>query len=159
MKNLIPIAYLIVAFILASPASAQFDKPIIEFEEDMYDFGEIEESGGPVNHNFNYVNSGYVPLIINNVKTSCGCTTPEWTKEPVMPGLMGTIAVLYNPRSRPGPFDKSITIKSNAEQSTVVLRIKGTVNTGRTGELIDSKMSHINTKYRAKIGDMRLKNR
>ncbi len=158
MKNLRLIFYLIIAFCFAIHSSAQFENPVIEFEEEIYDFGEIDESGGPVIHNFNFINSGFVPLIINDVKTSCGCTTPEWTKEPIMPGQMGSIKVLYNPRSRPGPFNKSVTIKSNAEKSSVILRIKGTVITTKKDDLTDNRINYIKTKYRARIGDLRLKN-
>ena len=158
MRNSGLLICLIAGLCFAIQGNAQFESPNIEFEEKIFDFGEVIESGGPVAHNFKFVNTGFVPLIINNVRTSCGCTTPEWTKEPVMPGQMGSIKVLFNPRSRPGPFDKTVTIKSNAEKSSVILRIKGNVITPKSGDLSDNRFNYIRTKYRAKIGDLRLKN-
>ena len=68
-----------------------------------------------------------MPLIINDVKASCGCTTPEWTREPVLPGKTGTIKVSFNPKSRPGSFNKTIQVNSNADVPSVTLAIQGVV--------------------------------
>ncbi len=99
----------------------------ISFEEREYNFGEIDEAGGSVSHRFVVRNTGKAPLIIQNVKPSCGCTTPGWTKEPIMPGKEGYIDAKYNPLNRPGAFNKSLTITSNASKPTEVIFIKGTV--------------------------------
>ena len=68
-----------------------------------------------------------MPLVLSNVRASCGCTTPKWTREPVAPNASGEIEVSYDPKNRPGSFNKTVTVSSNAENSTVVLNIKGTV--------------------------------
>lgn len=96
----------------------------IEFETSTYDFGQIEE-GTVAEHEFVFINHGDQPLIISSVKASCGCTTPGWTKEPVMPGKEGYIKASYNSKNRPGGFHKSITITSNASPPTKVVYIKG----------------------------------
>lgn len=100
--------------------------PIITFAEENFDFSEVEE-GPQVSHDFKFTNTGKEPLVLSNVKASCGCTTPEWTKDPVLPGESGIIKVTYNTKGRPGPFNKSITITSNAYQPTSRVFIKGSV--------------------------------
>lgn len=95
---------------------------------ETHDFGELAE--GPVaEHIFEFTNSGKEPLIIQNASASCGCTTPEWPKEPILPGKKGKITVRYNTQGRPGPFTKSVFISSNASQNNdrYELFIKGTV--------------------------------
>lgn len=106
---------------------AQDNGANISFTEEKHDFGEIEE-GPQVTHEFVFTNSGTEALILSGVKASCGCTTPSWTKDPVMPGDEGKILVTYNTAKRPGNFNKSITITSNAVDSpSKVIYIKGTV--------------------------------
>ena len=99
----------------------------ISFTEEKFSFGEIEE-GPKVSHEFKFVNTGNEPLILSNVKASCGCTTPSWPKEPILPGEEGTILVTYNTAKRVGSFNKSITITSNAITTTKVIYITGKVN-------------------------------
>jgi hypothetical protein len=97
----------------------------IAFEATVYDFGEIPyESDGKCT--FSFKNTSDEPLVINTVRTSCGCTSPEWPEEPVEPGESGTIGVTYN-TSISGSFNKSITVYCNASNSPVKLFIKGTV--------------------------------
>ena len=96
-----------------------------QFAEETYDFGKIPK-GTPVNHEFNFTNTGKEPIVISNVQASCGCTTPKWPKEPILPGKTSVINVQYN-AANPGGFNKSITITSNAKSPTKVLYIKGTV--------------------------------
>jgi hypothetical protein len=100
--------------------------PIIEFDQMEYDFGTIEE-GENVSGVFKVTNSGKVDLIILDVKPSCGCTTPEWTKEAIAPGETGEIKFEFNSSGRVGAQHKSITVKSNAEKNTQVVRLKGNV--------------------------------
>ncbi|MGN6569226.1 MAG: DUF1573 domain-containing protein [Flavipsychrobacter sp.] len=95
---------------------------------DTYDFGTVKE--GPLaEHIFEFKNTGKEPLIIQNASASCGCTTPEWPKEPVLPGKTSKITVRYNTQGRVGPFTKDIYIQSNAssEGDRIQLHIKGTV--------------------------------
>lgn len=97
-----------------------------KFEKEVHDFGTIKE-GVQAEYTFKFTNIGKEPLVISNVQASCGCTTPKWTKEPVKPGDVGSITVVYNSKGRPGMFNKSVTITSNAKTSSKVLFIKGTV--------------------------------
>ena len=99
---------------------------IMEFDQTVYDFGTITE-GEKLSGTFKVTNAGKVDLIITNVKPSCGCTTPEWTKEAIAPGATGEIRFEFNSAGRVGKQNKSITVKSNTEKVTEVIRIKGTV--------------------------------
>ncbi len=100
--------------------------PKVVFKEESFDFGEIPE-GPQATHEFKFTNPGKEPLILSNVRASCGCTTPSWPKEPILPGKDGTIVVTYNTQGRPGPFTKSITITSNSDTPNRVITIKGEV--------------------------------
>ncbi|GJM60236.1 MULTISPECIES: DUF1573 domain-containing protein [Persicobacter] len=99
----------------------------ITFVEQTHDFGEIKEADGPVTYEFKFKNEGQIPLQISNVRASCGCTTPAWSKEPILPGKEGFIKASYNPKGRPGSFHKSLTITSNADPNVQYLYIKGKV--------------------------------
>ena len=99
----------------------------IKFEQMDHNFGKIKELGGPADYEFKFTNTGKVPLIIAMVNTSCGCTTPEYSKEPVLPGKTGFIKVSFNPEFRPGVFTKSITVNANIPRSIAVLTISGEV--------------------------------
>jgi hypothetical protein len=137
-------------FLLAvSLATAQ--SPVLSFETTDHDFGTVREEGGPISHEFVFTNNGKAPVVISNVKASCGCTTPSWTKEPVAPGQKGTIVAQYNPKNRPGAFRKSITVTSNADPSTTVLYIKGNVNPKPKTPQGDfpTAMGNIRVKYRS----------
>lgn len=100
--------------------------PIIEFDTTEYDFGTITE-GEKVSGVFNITNTGKADLVITSVKPSCGCTTPDWTKESIAPGAKGEIKFEFNSANRVGKQNKSITVKSNAEKVTQVIRLKGMV--------------------------------
>ncbi len=102
------------------------NSPVFSFEKETHDFGEVVE-GGKISHEFTFTNDGNEPLIIKSVKASCGCTTPNWPEEPIMPGEEATITATYNTKKRIGPFNKSITITSNAYTPTKRLFIKGKV--------------------------------
>ncbi len=99
----------------------------IEFETLEHDFGKFKEEAGVQSINFDFVNTGNSPLILSNVQASCGCTTPEWTQQPIAPGQSGFIKVSYNPANRPGTFNKTVTVTSNSEVPRTILRIKGNV--------------------------------
>lgn len=107
-------------------AKINLGSPIIEFDQKVYDFGTIKE-GEIIDGVFKVKNSGKTDLIITEVNPSCGCTTPDWTKDPIKPGDSGEIKFSFNSNGRLGVNNKSITIKSNAEKVTEVIRIKGTV--------------------------------
>lgn len=124
MKRLISSAF---ALLFVALMAAQMQAPQINFETKEYDFGEIKEVDGPVTFVFKFNNIGNEPLILSNVKPSCGCTTPKWSKEPILPNGSGEIAVTYNPRNRPGSFRKSITVTNNTATPSIYLIIKGKV--------------------------------
>ncbi|MBQ6236760.1 MAG: DUF1573 domain-containing protein [Bacteroidales bacterium] len=110
----------------AKPQEQPADGPKITFTEQEHNYGTIKK-GGDGNCEFTFTNDGNEPLILSNVKASCGCTTPSWTKEPVMPGQTGTIKVRYN-TNNVGGFTKTITVTSNAINSPrITLKIKGKV--------------------------------
>ncbi len=102
------------------------NSPKLNFKEETYSFSEVPE-GPQVTHEFKFQNTGKEPLVLSNVKASCGCTTPSWPKEPILPGKEAAILVTYNTQGRPGPFTKSITITSNADTPNKVIYIKGEV--------------------------------
>lgn len=106
------------------------DKPAtpqdsIVFESTTHDYGTVvQASEGSCQ--FVFKNKGKAPIVLNEVKASCGCTVPEWTRTPVAPGEKGTIKVTYN-TNNVGAFTKSITVNSNAVNNPVILIIKGNV--------------------------------
>jgi hypothetical protein len=110
-----------------SVVHAQNDK--ISFSETTHDFGTIIETGGNVSCNFVVTNNSDAPLIITNVSASCGCTTPQWTREPIEPGKTGSVTATYSPVGRVAPFTKTITVSTNLS-SPITLRIKGEVVKG-----------------------------
>ncbi|MDP4207951.1 MAG: DUF1573 domain-containing protein [Bacteroidota bacterium] len=141
---------LIIAFISAFNGFSQQRKPAISFKQEKFDFGQIKESNGTVNHVFEFTNTGSSPILITNVVASCGCTTPEWSKQPIVPGAKGFVKAIYNPTGRPGAFDKTITVSSNADRPTVVLRITGTVV---------AKPVVVEPTYSEVMGDIKMKRR
>lgn len=92
-----------------------------------FDFGVIKEANGKVSHVFTIQNTGSSPLVIAKVQPSCGCTDPEYSKEPVAPGKETKIKITFDPAGRPGPFTKTIAIYSNGRDGAFILRIKGKV--------------------------------
>lgn len=123
-------------------------QPVITFEKTEHDFGKINEADGRVSVVFSFKNEGMSPLVLSNVRASCGCTTPTWTKEPVEPGQTGTITVTYNPNGRPGRFQKTVTITSNATEATKRVYIKG--------EVIPKSVKPEN-KYKIAVGALSMK--
>lgn len=110
------------SFARTSQTSAQDS---LVFEKTTHDYGTISQ-GDDGNCEFKFTNNGDVPLILSNVKASCGCTVPEWPKEPIAPGKTSSIKVKYN-TNNVGAFTKTISVNSNAPNSMVVLIIKGIV--------------------------------
>lgn len=95
---------------------------IITFSKEEHDFGTIKE-GEKVFWNFRFTNTGNIPLIINRVKTDCGCTAPDYPKTPIAPGEEGAIKVTFDSKGRSGKQIKRITVLSNSERPTNVLSI------------------------------------
>lgn len=117
----------ILLFVVAVNAKAQSADTtrVITFASTVHDYGTITQ-GSDGSCEFKFTNEGKTPLNLNNVRASCGCTVPSWTKEPVAPGKEGVIKVVYN-TANIGNFNKSITVSSNAKNAEVVLQIKGNV--------------------------------
>lgn len=130
MKNFVSILSLV--FILLSVCSFAQDQntnnnQTLEFEKNEHDFGDIKADDGSVTHVFSFKNTGGAPIILQNVKASCGCTTPNWPRKPINSGEKGEITVTFNPKGRKGTFRKSITITANAKNSPVKLYITGLI--------------------------------
>jgi len=134
MKKLFTLCLFAVATLTYSCAQAQEKEntvdinaqgPIIEFANSTHDYGTIEQ-GADGNCEFIFENVGTEPLMLTNVRSSCGCTVPNWPREPIAPGDKSVIKVKYDTR-RIGPISKSITVYSNGSEQPVVLRIKGKV--------------------------------
>lgn len=124
MKQII---FIFMAILLATGMASAQKKAVITAEETSHDFGQIKEADGKVTATFAVKNTGDAPLVITRVIASCGCTTPEWTKEPIAPGASGNIKITYDPKGRPGPFSKTISVYSNGKTGSFILTIRGEV--------------------------------
>jgi len=126
MKHLLLSLSLILAAAAVKAQSPVEKGPKIMFSKEVHDYGNIKYDGDP-NCSFEFTNTGDEPLIISNAKGSCGCTVPDWPKEPIAPGAKATIKVKYDTK-RPGPINKSVTISSNAiNEPEKIIKIKGEV--------------------------------
>jgi hypothetical protein len=109
-----------------------------KFAETDYSYGTIKQ-GESVTHEFTFINSGKEPIVISSAAGSCGCTVPDYPKEPIMSGQKGTIKVTFNSAGKSGYQDKTVTIQSNAKTNPMVLHIKGTVEVPATAPANDKK--------------------
>lgn len=125
MKTFFISAFLL--FVIATSAKAQVADTtlVIQFASVVHDYGTIQQ-GSDGGCDFTFENKGKTPLVLSNVRASCGCTVPTWPREPILPGNTGVIKVMYNTNGI-GNFNKSITVTSNAKNSNVILTIKGNV--------------------------------
>jgi hypothetical protein len=132
--------FLLLAVLIAMPAlkaqdnqGAERKGPVITFDKKLrdeagnyvWDYGTIQQ-GADGSSFFAFKNTGTEPLVLSEVRSSCGCTVPRWPREPIMPGKSDTIKVKYDTK-RLGQINKTITVISNAVNNPVVLRIKGNV--------------------------------
>ena len=99
---------------------------MVEWTEDLFDFGEIKQ-GEKVKHTFTFKNTGENPLKITRVRPSCGCTSPNWTKEEIAPGSEGFIEVIFNSAGKSGVQSKSVTVTGNFKGTNKMLRFKGVI--------------------------------
>jgi hypothetical protein len=116
---------LLFSLIMTGLAFAQ--KPAMEFQKTEHNFGTIKEEIGAVTTQFTFKNTGDAPIIIQRVSSSCGCTTPSYTRQPILPGKEGTISAQYSTVRRPGTFNKTIRVYTNIPDTVYVLTIKGNV--------------------------------
>lgn len=128
---------------------AQQKDPVMNFTKTKIDFGDLKQENGPASRVFEFTNTGGKPVIISNVTSSCGCTTPTWSKQPIPPGKKGFVEAVYDPRNRPGNFSKTITVYSNSANSPVQLNVVGNVV---------EKQNPIAESYPQQIGDLKLDN-
>ncbi len=145
MKN---IYLLCLSFILFLSVVAQEKEAAISWNKTVHDFGNFKEEGGVKTATFTFSNVGNTPLFVTNVRSSCGCTTPDWTKDTIPPGGSGFVKAAYNPRNRPGKFNKSVSVTTNATDPRTVLRIKGDVT---------ARVRGIEDEYPRIFDDIRLK--
>jgi len=98
-----------------------------KFTKTVHDFGKIAEEVGTATCEFEFTNTGDVPVLIQDIRTSCGCTTPSYTKDPILPGKKGIIKVSYSTTGRVGSFEKRVTVFTNEADMVYTLTIKGEV--------------------------------
>ncbi len=127
---------------------AQLAEPLL-FNEKIHDFGEILEDKGHAEYEFVFTNNSGRPVKIISVQASCGCTTPDWSKDAIAPGKNGFIKASFDPHDRPGYFDKSLSVATDLSATPVILQIKGTV--------VD-RLTEKNELLSAANGNLRLKN-
>jgi hypothetical protein len=113
MKKIFSVIFSLLFVCISAFAQDNKPEPKIEFEENSFDFGDIHQ-GDVVQHIYKFTNTGTQPLVISEVVTTCGCTVPKWSKDPVMPGKTGEIVVNFNSANKMGRQNKGITILSNA---------------------------------------------
>ena len=128
--------FLSIAFFMACSGAFAQEVAHINFDVKKHDFGKIyHNQDSVVTFTFYFENTANVPLLIQKVTTSCGCTVPEWTKSPVEKNQKGFVKVMFNAKAINGNFSKSIYVKSNADNDVVILRI--------VGEVLDKKSKSI----------------
>lgn len=138
MKRVTIITTFLIAGLISISLTSQAQSsrgPLISFETLVFDMGNISHSQPRNNEGkceFRFTNTGDEPLIITGVRADCGCTTPNYTQEPVLPGESGKIAVQYD-NSRAGYFSKGITVTTNSNPASVRLTIKGNVVREQSG--------------------------
>lgn len=144
MMKKILLAAVVVAFSL--PAFSQAKPLFLKYD---HDFGVVNEQDGPVNTDYIVKNIGDAPLVLTEVKPSCGCTQPEWTKDTIPPGGEGFVKAIFDPANLPGPFEKVVYVRTNGIPSTITLVFRGTVN---------PKPFRVEQKYPLPHGKLRLDN-
>lgn len=135
--------------LLAFQVAAQEALPVITFEQTTHDFGTIKEEEGQKKYQFVFTNTGAQPLVVTRVNATCGCTTSDYTRQPVMTGDKGFIEVIYNPAGRPGAFNKDVHVQTNGKNPNVTLTIKGTVT---------AKQRTVTDDYPRVFGSLRIQN-
>lgn len=101
-------------------------KTVMSFGEEVWDFGSVND-GEKVEHTYKFKNSGNDPLIISNATGSCGCTVPQWPREPIAPGKSGEIKVVFDSKGKQGKRNQQVTITANTEPATTTIRMTGEV--------------------------------
>lgn len=110
---------------VSNAPAANPNAPVITFEKTTHDYGTLYK-GGDGTCEFKFTNTGVEPLILSNCTSSCGCTVPDWPREPILKGKSAVVKVKYD-TNRLGPINKTVTVTSNANNSPVQLRIVGNI--------------------------------
>lgn len=139
---------LLIFVLIGSMSGLLNAQPKINFRETSHSFGKIKEEGGLATYKFQFKNTGNQPVIITRVQSSCGCTTPDWTRSPVKPGTTGFVSAQYDPRNRPGAFNKHVLVYNTATKEPIKLVV--------TGEVIQKEKTVADI-YRFQMGSLRLK--
>lgn len=116
----------LLSFVMSGFLFAQ-SKPEVKFNKNVHDYGSVKEEVEVALSEFEFTNTGKTPVVIQRVITSCGCTTPSYTREPVLPGKKGKVKVAYNTIHRPGTFRKNVRVYTNVPDTVYTLTIKGNV--------------------------------
>lgn len=132
------IGFLILLGLFSITASAQPKTTKIQFEQTDYDFGEIQE-GTKVTHVYTFTNTGDEPLILSEARGSCGCTVPQWPRDPIFPGETASLTVEFNSKNKSGKRNQKVTITANTNPPQSFLYLLGTVvnENGDAGSIID----------------------
>jgi hypothetical protein len=118
---------LLTSILFAVPSLPQEDNQVT-FDKTVHDFGDFRIDDGPRSHTFIMINNSDKPVVIQTVISSCGCTVPEWTKEPILPGGKGSISVTFSNDQGPYPFDKMLSVYVTGSANPYVLRVRGVVH-------------------------------
>ena len=102
-------------------------KETVVFDKIEHDFGTVSESGGVVEFEFVFKNTGNEPIILTRVQPGCGCTAADYTKEPIAPGKKGFVKVSYDPKGRKSAFTNNVTVYTNGNPERITLKIKGDI--------------------------------
>ncbi len=145
VKQLLNI-FLFLFFITA--AHAQQSKAI-QFREEFFEFGNVAEDGAPAVHEFVFTNASGRPIKILSVQASCGCTTPDWSRETIPSGKTGFIQASFNPKGRPGYFNKTLSVTTDLDAAVITLQIKG--------QVISTGSKPASTEFEAASGNWKLK--
>jgi hypothetical protein len=119
--------FILSLLIFGITAESQIATTQMKLSATTHDFGTFKEEAGRQTFDFMVTNTGTEPLVIQNVVASCGCTTPEWTKQPIPAGAQGKVTAIYDPKDRPGQFNKTLSVYTNTKPEVSVLVIKGEV--------------------------------
>ncbi len=121
------------------------ESKVISFDKKIHDFGDIIISDGAVKCTFTFTNISDSPIVVHNIISSCGCTTPQWTRSPVKPGGKGKVDVVFHNDQGPYPFDKTLTLYVSSVSRPVILRIRGVAH---------EKKKNVDELFTGKIGQM-----
>ncbi len=134
--------------------NAQQAKPL-QFVEDIHDFGYIGQSE-PAIYQFDFTNLTNRPIKILSVQASCGCTTPDWSRDAILPGKVGFVQASFNPKGRPGFFNKSLTVTTDFDSNPLILQIKGNVSSGTDSGPSDAEFRTSNGHWKMMVSSFNL---